>query len=75
MRPFAYRPRFYPSHRYFAGPTIRIDWRSGGYFGISTNDIDEALAWVAEAKALGLKVSHIPLKRTEPPLTSSPDAE
>jgi hypothetical protein len=58
----AYRPRFSPSHKLFAHPLndvppIRIDWRSGGYCGISTNDIDEALAWMAEARKFGQKVT------------------
>lgn len=59
----AYRPRFSPTRTLFAhiehggAPPIRVDWRSGGYFGISTNNIDEALAWVAKARKLGQRVT------------------
>jgi hypothetical protein len=42
-------------------PPLRFDWHDGGgYIGISTDDLDEALAWVAEARALGLTTSHAP---------------
>jgi len=65
MHPFRYRPRFCPSKAYYGKflegvPPIRVDWRSGGYCGISTNSLNEAIAWVRQALALGLCVTHRP---------------
>lgn len=57
MKRIAYRPSFVPRHNLFKQSLdhdlpIRVDWRSHGRFGISTNDLDEALAWMAQARAL-----------------------
>jgi hypothetical protein len=65
MKRITYRPRFFPSSTYFDNflegvPPIRVDWRSGGYFGIATNDRAEAVAWVRQARQLGLKVTNAP---------------
>ncbi len=65
MRRILYRPSFVPSSKLFEHPRppIRVDWRSGGRFGINTDDLDEALAWMAEARRLGLTPSLPPPKR------------
>lgn len=68
MTRFAYKPRAHVSnmlalvlHNGGVAP-VRFDWHmvKGGYLGIHTNDIDEAFAWVAEARKAGLTVSHVP---------------
>lgn len=71
MRRYAYRPRAsIPKNVAFGlpnpaaiavrsdAPPIRLDWHSGDYVGISTDDIAEARTWVIEARKLGLAVSN-----------------
>jgi hypothetical protein len=61
MRRITYRPYFTPTPKLFGHPLndvppIRVGWRSGHRLGISTDDLAEALAWMAEARALGQTV-------------------
>jgi hypothetical protein len=71
---YAYKPRAHiPTvlalvlHNGGTAP-VRFDWHmvKGGYLGIHTNDIEEALAWAAEAREAGLTVSDVPGETPHP---------
>jgi hypothetical protein len=70
---FRYRPAVYA--RWTDDELIapfRIDWRSGGLAGISTNDVDEAEAWRRDRRTEGRAViEHDALSRQFPQLRLS----